>query len=47
MKLKSGSLKRATKLINPQPDTLKQKKKTQINKIRNEGVPTVAQQKQI
>ena len=36
MKLKAGSLKRSTKLINPQPDLSRKKERTQINKIRNE-----------
>ena len=35
MKLKTGYLKRSTKVKNPQPDS-SIKKKTQINKIRNE-----------
>ena len=36
MKLKVGSLKRSTKLINPQPDSSnKKRERTQINKIRN------------
>ena len=35
MKQKAGSLKRS-KLINPQPDSLRKKERTQINKIRNE-----------
>ena len=35
MKRKAGSLKRSTKLINPQPD-LSEKKRTQINKIKSE-----------
>ena len=36
MKLKADSLKRSTKLINPQPDLSRKKEGTQINKIRNE-----------
>ena len=37
MKRKAGSLKRSTKLINPQPVlSRKKREKTQINKIRNE-----------
>ena len=37
MKRKAGSLKRSTKLINPQPDlTRKKRERIQINKIRNE-----------
>ena len=36
MKRKAGSLKRSTKLINPQPDLSRKKERTQINKIRNE-----------
>ena len=37
MKLKVGSLKRSTKLINPQPDTSRKKRvRTQINKIKHE-----------
>ena len=37
MKQKAGSLKRSTKLINPQPDLIKKKReRTKINKIRNE-----------
>ena len=37
MKQKAGSLKRSTKLINPQTRLLKKKReRTQINKIRNE-----------
>ena len=36
MKRKAGSLKRSTKLINPQPDLSSKKERTQINKIRNE-----------
>ena len=36
MKRKAGSLKRSTKLINPQPDLSRKKEGTQINKIRNE-----------
>ena len=37
MKLKTGSLKRPTKLIYPQPDLSRKKtERAQINKIRNE-----------
>ena len=37
MKRKAGSLKRSTKLINPQPDlSSKKRERTQINKIGNE-----------
>ena len=38
VKLKAGSLKSSTKLINPEPDS---RKRTQINKIRNEKEVTV------
>ena len=36
MKQKAGSLKRSTKLINPQPDLSSKKERAQINEIRNE-----------
>ena len=36
MKQKAGSLKRSTKLINPQPYLPRKRQRTQINKIRNE-----------
>ena len=36
MKLKDVSLRRSTKLINPQPDLSRKKERTQINKVRNE-----------
>ena len=36
MKQKADSLKRSTKLINPQPDSSRKRERTQINKIRNE-----------
>ena len=41
-KLKTGSLRRKTKLTNPQPDSSRKKEKNQSNKIRNEkgGVAT-------
>ena len=35
-KINTGSLKRETKLTNPQPDSSRKKEKNQINKIRNE-----------
>ena len=37
MKLKAGTLKRSTKLMNLQPELIKKKReKAQINKIKNE-----------
>ena len=36
MKRKADSLKRSIKLISPQPQTYQEKKKTQINNVRNE-----------
>ena len=36
MKWRAGSLKRSTKLINSYLDLIRKKKRTQINKIRNE-----------
>ena len=44
MKRKAGSLKRSTKLINPQPDLSRKKEKTQVNKIRNEKEVTTESQ---
>ena len=37
MKRKAGSLKRSTKLINPQADLSSKTERTQINKIKNEN----------
>ena len=36
MKQKAGSLRKSTKLINPQPDLSSKRERTQIKKIRNE-----------